>query len=97
MDNLRPTVLSFSEPFYNTKILFPTTILRAQKLEQKNPNNLVQFSHFTNQSYSIYSRSHTQLVSDTHTNQQIPNHFLQFISHYHCIKNRLTAYCVCVC
>ena len=54
MDNLRPTVLSSSEPFYNTKILFPTTILRAQKLEQKNPNNLVQFSHFTNESYSIY-------------------------------------------
>ena len=46
---------------------------------------------------SIYSWSHSQLVSDTHANQQIPNCFLQFISHYHSIKNRLIAYCVCVC
>lgn len=37
MGNRRLTVLSPSEPFYDTKTLFPTTILRAQKLEQKNP------------------------------------------------------------
>ena len=87
MDKDRLTVLSSSEPFYNTETFSLLPILRAQKLEQgKNLNNLVQFSYFTNELHPLFMV--TWPVGFRCTKNNSPTTVsLQFMFQYHHIKD----------